>query len=152
MLRNRGIVLIFCDDYLDGFVMEEELSHRKALVAARTVQMEAKISPDDIVVEDSGDIREMCRSAVPGLVRKAVRLAAGSDSLREVLDVLKEVADRGYGKAVGEVHVKVTTRDEGVAAIRDLMVAGLLDAAGAADAARDIGLDVLDVMPDGTVQ
>ncbi len=135
--------------------MSEELPHRKALMAARTAEaIGPRISPDAIVVEDSVDIREMCRSAVPGLVRKAVRLAAESDSLREVLDVLKEVTDRGYGKAVGEVHVKVTTRDEGAAAIRELLMAGILDREGALEAARDIGIDIsgaLDVLPDGTV-
>lgn len=133
--------------------MSEELPHRKALAAARSAEV-AKIAPDDITVYESPDIREMCRSAVPGLVRKAVRLAAESDSLREVLDVLKEVTDRGYGKAVGEVHVKVTTQDEGAAAIRELVMAGLLDGHGAIEAAREIGIDaskVLDVMPDGTV-
>lgn len=90
---------------------------------------------------ETSDIRELARSAVPGLMRKAIEMAWGSDSLREVMDVLKEVSDRGYGKAVGQVEVRVTTQDEGLSALRELVAAGVMDAGAAREAAREIGFE-----------
>lgn len=97
-----------------------------------------------LALPDTMDIRELAKSAVPSLMRKAIEMAWESNSLREVMDVLREVADRGYGKSTGSVEIKLTTHDEGLAALRDLVEAGVMDAAGAREAAREIGFEWVD--------
>lgn len=60
-----------------------------------------------IFMPTEGDMQEIARMAVPELMAKAVMLARESESLRDVLAVLKELADRGYGKAVQGVQINV---------------------------------------------
>jgi len=54
--------------------------------------------PIAIDLPETDDIKELCRAAVPGLVRKAVQMAHESKKLETVLGALKELLDRGYGK------------------------------------------------------
>ena len=70
-----------------------------------------------IELPQTDDMAELARSAVPELVRKAIILAAGSDKLSEVLSVLKELADRGYGKPAQTMAVKADI--SGTVVIRD---------------------------------
>lgn len=52
----------------------------------------------DIELPAGDDIAELAKSAIPALVRKAIIMAHGSDKLGEVLGLLRELADRAYGK------------------------------------------------------
>lgn len=61
------------------------------------------------------DFQVYARSATPQLLHRAIELALGSTEVKEVLAVAKEVADRGYGRAVQSVVVGGTERDVRVA-------------------------------------
>ena len=52
--------------------------------------------PEDLPETD--DLKELAKSAIPKLVRKAIRLAHKSERLNDVVAVLKELSDRAYGK------------------------------------------------------
>lgn len=53
---------------------------------------------------ETDDIKELARSAIPGLVRRAIALANASNRLGDVVSVLKELADRAYGKPAQAVE------------------------------------------------
>jgi len=60
---------------------------------------------DSLDLPDTVDIVEMAKSGIPGLMRRAIVLAARSKKVHEVMSVLKELNDRAYGKAVqGHIH------------------------------------------------
>lgn len=54
------------------------------------------ITPIDLPETD--DLKELAASAIPHLVRRAITLANASNRLTDVVSVLKELADRAYGK------------------------------------------------------
>lgn len=47
------------------------------------------------------------RVAIPEMMQKLYHLAKRSDDIREVLMVMREFADRGFGKAVQSVQVSI---------------------------------------------
>lgn len=51
-----------------------------------------------VELPDTDDLVELARAAIPALVRRAVALAHGSESLPAVTAVLSMLADRAYGK------------------------------------------------------
>lgn len=57
-------------------------------------------------VMDEETFQTLARSAVPQLLDRAIKLAMVSDDHKYVLAVAKELADRGYGKAVQAVEVR----------------------------------------------
>lgn len=61
-------------------------------------------SIDDDPLPETNDMKELARSAVPRLVRKAIALAQKTERLGDVVAVLKELADRGYGKPAQSVE------------------------------------------------
>lgn len=71
---------------------------------------------DDLELPDTDDIKELARSATPKLVRKAIKMAYNSENLTQVLSVLKEIADRGYGKAEQSIKqsLEIKTPFEGM--------------------------------------
>lgn len=53
------------------------------------------------------EFMEYARDAMPKLLERAINLAMGSDSIRDVMAVANMMAERGYGKAVQAVQVNV---------------------------------------------
>lgn len=118
--------------------MDDDLPHRKALRMAREAkQADAVVS---VVLPDTDDLRELARAAVPALVRKAVLLAHSSESLPAVLGVIKELGDRGWGKAEQAVHIEVSAPEQAADALRVLVAAGMIAPAVAADEAAALGI------------
>ena len=54
------------------------------------------------------DIAEMARSELPRLVAHAIKLAHDSEKLSEVVSVIRELGDRGYGKAPQAMEMRAT--------------------------------------------
>lgn len=55
------------------------------------------VAPIDLPETD--DIKELMKSAMPHIVRKAIQLAHSSGRLSDVMSALNAMADRVYGKA-----------------------------------------------------
>jgi hypothetical protein len=79
--------------------------------------------PQATKVMTAEELVTFARSAVPTLMHRAAELAMQSDDIRAVLQVAKELADRGYGKSVQGVYV--ATGDDINAAWKEL---GVIDA------------------------
>lgn len=123
----------------------DELPHRKALRLQREAMMAAAKEPstgkDELELPDTDDLRELARAAVPALVRKAVRLAHVSESLPAVLGVIKELGDRGWGKAEQSVHIEVSAPEQASQALRTLVVNGLITEEAAFTEAAALGIE-----------
>lgn len=118
---------------------DDELPHRKALRAARSAPVDER-KAEALVLPETDDLRELARATVPALVRKAVRLAHESDSLPAVLGVIKELSDRGWGKAEQAVHIEVSAPEQASEALRALVAAGMIAPSVAADEAAALGI------------
>lgn len=117
---------------------DDELPHRKALRMAREgKQADASVS---VELPDTDDLRELARAAVPALVRKAVALAHSSESLPAVLGVIKELGDRGWGRAEQSVHIEVSAPEQASQALLTLVSNGLITREAAAVEAAALGI------------
>lgn len=61
-----------------------------------------------IVLPETDDILALCRAGVPELIKRAITLAVSSNKVSEVVAVLSELADRGYGKPQQSMDIKST--------------------------------------------
>lgn len=91
----------------------KRLAEERARAKIRDATPETFEVPDIVDLPQTDDLKELAGSAIPHLVRRAINLAAMSDNLPQVLSVLKELADRKYGKAEQAVTqtVKVERAD-----------------------------------------
>lgn len=78
----------------DGNVYEEDAGTPPA-----TPTLPAPIASENI------DIAALARSELPALVKHALQLAHASNRLSDVVSVIKELGDRGYGKAPQSVEI-----------------------------------------------
>jgi len=63
-----------------------------------------------IVMTDE-ELQAYARSATPALLHRAISLAMGSENIKEIMTVVKEIADRGYGKVAQSVVLSTGKRD-----------------------------------------
>lgn len=91
-----------------------ELNRAEYALALKQVPQQA---PKAMTAEE---LVTFARSAVPTLMHRAAELAMQSDDIRAVLQVAKELADRGYGKSVQGVYV--ASGDDITAAWREIGV------------------------------
>lgn len=80
--------------------------------AARTLGLSDEYADAEITLPDTDDLKELAKSAVPALVRRAIMMAASSDNLPQVLSVLKELTDRAHGKPEQAISQTVVVKRE----------------------------------------
>ncbi len=69
--------------------------------AKRLAGLDAMPSPakSDISLPDTDDIAELCRAATPAAIRRLVEIALTTKSEAVAVAAIKEINDRGWGKA-----------------------------------------------------
>lgn len=88
---GRPTVMVRITD-INGAVLE--IPKRLLAMGKKSGEVPATIAKAMTEVEYA----EMCRLAVPSLMDRAIRLAQASDDVKEVMSVLKELNDRGFGR------------------------------------------------------
>jgi len=90
---------------------EEERQRNLILMQARANPAAASQSaPSLIDLPDTNDIRELCQAAAPEMIRKGINLAMMTDNLPQFTAAMKEIMDRGFGKA--EQSIKATVENK----------------------------------------
>lgn len=56
------------------------------------------VPSEDIKLPETDDLKELAESAIPHLVRRAIKLAGASNRLADVMSVLNSMMDRAKGK------------------------------------------------------
>ena len=81
------------------------------VLSKREIEEVKKNKPAPVIkVMTPEEFATFSRSAIPELMQKLYHLAKRSDDIREVTMVMREFADRGFGKAVQSVQVSVDSR------------------------------------------
>ncbi len=134
--------------------LEREMERIRALSASNmavsrtgdaqevTLNLE-KVSP--------GDVHAMAMAAIPALLEKAYRLAMSDRAaLDSVLKCANMFMERALGRPKEHIEVKVSSDAEAMAAVRELMEAGVMTAEGALAVLAPLGaeLPVIDVKAD----
>ena len=134
--------------------LEREMERIRALSASNmavsrtgdaqevTLNLE-KVSP--------GDVHAMAMAAIPALLEKAYRLAMSDRAaLDSVLKCANMFMERALGRPKEHIEVKVSSDAEAMAAVRELMEAGVMTAEGALAVLAALGaeLPVIDVKAD----
>lgn len=124
--------------------LEREMERIRALSASNmavsrtgdaqevTLNLE-KVSP--------GDVHAMAMAAIPALLEKAYRLAMSDRAaLDSVLKCANMFMERALGRPKEHIEVKVSSDAEAMAAVRELMEAGVMTAEGRWRSLRRSGL------------
>lgn len=75
------------------------------------VQVSDVMSSEKRIVLDDVDFKEVCREQLPQLMLQLVEYAKTTDDEKFLLSVVRELADRGYGKATQSIEVSNPARD-----------------------------------------
>lgn len=82
-----------------GYMLEIDGIQHTFTTAEKNI-IEEEVSKPVVSVMSEAELIENCKIAIPQLMDRAIQLAAMSDNVKDIMLVVKELTDRGYGKVV----------------------------------------------------
>lgn len=143
-----------------GFSLEEERRLRQLAVSAKVASAEGDVEDAIKALDTAMDSRDISIVMQKVVARRILKLI-GEDKVGagDLIRLMNSVNDRADGKVADKIEVEMTTPDKAVAAVKELVSAGLIRSDDAERELRLLGVSapVIDVpytvtsAPDDTV-
>ena len=131
-----------------GFSLEEERRLRQLAVSAKVASAEGDVEDAIKALDTAMDSRDISIVMQKVVARRILKLM-GEDKVGagDLVRLMSLVNDRADGKVADKIEVEMTTSDEAIAAVKELVRAGLIQSADAERELRLLGVSapVIDV-------